>query len=288
MANESISVLKDYSPPRKGKSRIYRLLGVRIDPDTGTFVCPNTRRLPNKFLINDRKNQRDNVKSFVYVSHQDPSISSNSIPASQRGKIVFLKAAMGEIRISGNNPEEFELDKALFFHQQNISNIDKSWHIKPRTREYLFELVDKGAIADVNIKEIERRNDSENVIKNMKIAILRDTYEMLFKQDSEGIDQKEVRSALYNYVQNDEQAKNFLILSQSEQMKAKVVIRNAIDKKIISESIELTSWMWVKGKETICAKLPRKSNLDSLLIYLVTDEGKDVLKTLKDLTEAKN
>ena len=288
MANESISILKEYNPPRPGKTRVYRLLGIRIDPETKQFVCPQSRKVANKFLLNDKKNGKDGVKSFVYVSHQDPTVSSDSIPASQRGRIVFTRAAMGEIRISGNNPEEFELDKALHFHQQNISNVGKPWHIRPRTGEYLFEWVDKKAIASVNIHNVERRNDSENIIKAMKVASLRDTFELLFKQDSEGFSSEEVRSKLYNYVQVDEQAKNFLVLSQSEQMKAKFVIRNAVDQKFIKQSVEGTSWVWVKGGELICNKLPRKSLLDSLLIFLVTNDGKDVFKTLNDLTEASN
>lgn len=286
MANESISILKDYKPPRPGRSRVYRLLGLRIDSITKGFVCPQSSTIANKFLINDKKNGRDEVKSFVFVSHQDPSVSSNSIPTSQRGKIKFTRAALGEIRISGDNPENFELDKALFFHQQNISNIGKDWHIKPRSRKYVFELIDHKAIASINIKSVERRNDSENVIKEMKIAMLRDTFEMLFKQDSEGFSVEEVRSQLYNYVQKDDQASNFLTLSQSEQMKAKVIIRNAVEGNIIKKSTEGTSWRWTKGGELICNKLPRKSVLDSLLIFLVTDDGKDVYKTLKDLTEA--
>lgn len=291
MANESISILKDskvYSPPKPGSVRTYQLLGLRMDPDTKSLVCPQSKKIPNKFLINDKKGQIDNVKSYVFVSHQDPSVSSNSIPASQRGKIFFTRAAQGKIHISGDNPEQFELDKALFFHQANKSNIKKPWHIKPKGGEYKFEMIDKNAIAEVNVENIERRNDSENVIKDMKVASLRDTYELLFKQDSEGLTQKEVRSALYQYVQKDDHAQNFLTLSQSEQMKAKVVIRQAMEQKIIKVSVEGTSFVWVKGGELICAKLARKSIQDSLLIFLVTDDGKDIFKTLKDLTEAKD
>ena len=290
MANESISVLKskEYSPPRPGWTRTYKLLGLRIDEVTGKLVCPNSRKISNKFLVNDKKGDQDNVKSFVYVSHQDPSVSSDSIPASQRGKIVFLHNAMGRIHISGDNPEQFEMDKALFFHQQNKSNVGKPWHIKPKSGLYVFELVDPKAKAVVNINQVERRNDSENIIKEMKVPVMRDTYELLFKQDSEGFSEKEIRSHLYDYVQKDDNAQNFLVLSQSEQMKNKVIVRNAIEQKFIEASIGGTSYVWSKGKELICNKLPRISLQDSLLKFLVTDDGKDIFKTLKDLTEAKN
>lgn len=282
MANEAISVLKEFKPLERGRSRTYQLLGLRIDPENKSFICPQSRRIANKFLINDKGN---NVKSYLFVSNHAPTLNGSSLPANQLGKIVFTKEAAGKIIISGDKPEDRELDKALFFHQANKSNIDKSWHVRPRAGQYVFELLDPKTKAEFDNKNFERRNTCENIINEMKVALMRDTYEMLFKQDSEGFDSPVIRNKLYEYVQKDANAQNFIVLNESEQMKAKVIIREAYDKKFIMK--DDTRVRWVNGKELICAKLPRKNMDQSLLIFLVTDDGKDILKTLKDLTEAK-
>ena len=281
MANEGISVLSEFKPLPPRKTRTYQLLGLRIDPISKGFVCPQSRRIANKFLVQDKKI----VKSFVFVSNHAPTTHGSSLPANQLGSIVFTTEGAGKIIISGDKPEDMELDKALFFHQQNKSNIDKPWHVRPRTGEYIFELLDPKAKAEFNNKNFERRNTCENIIADMKVAMLRDTYEVIFKQDSEGFDSPVVKTKLYEYVQEDANAQNFLILNESEQMKAKVIIRDAYDKKFIMKDDK--SVRWVQGKELICAKLPRKNIDQTLLMFLVTDDGKDILKTLKDLTEAK-
>lgn len=286
MANEAISVIQDeFKPLPRGRVRTYELLGLRMDPESKGFVCPQSRRIANKFLVNDKKGVKDNVKSFVFVSNHAPTIESGSLTANQLGGIVFTREGRGRIIISGDKPENIELDKALFFHQQNISNIDKPWHVRPRTGQYVFRLLDPKAKAEFDNKNFERRNTCENIISDMKVALMRDTYEMLFKQDSEGFDSPVVRNKLYKYVQEDANAQNFLVLNSSEQMKAKVIIRDAYDKKFIMKDDKTVRW--VNGKELICQKLPRKNMDQSFLIFLVTDDGKDVLKTLKDLTEAK-
>jgi len=282
MANESIQVIqKEFTPLRPGRVRTYQLLGLRIDPENKAFICPQSRRIANKFLIKDK----GTVKSFMLVSNHAPTLNGGSLSANQLGKIVFTKEGLGKIIISGDKPEDMELDKALFFHQQNKSNTDKPWHVRPKGGQYVFELLDPKAKAEFNNKNFERRNTCENIIADMKVAIMRDTYEMIKKQDSEGIDSAVVRNQLYEYVQEDSGAQHFLILNASEQMKAKVIFREALDKKFIKK--DDTSVRWVNGKELICNKLPRKSIDQSFLIFLVTDDGKDVLKTLKDLTEAK-
>jgi len=285
MANESIGVLKDkkYSFPKKGQVRIYRLLGLHKDSVNGNFVCPQTRTIPNKFLLNDT----GTPKSYVYVSHQDPSIQSNNVPVSQRGKIVFTREARGEIIINGERMDHKLLDEALFFHQQNLSNAEKDWHIKPRTGEYLFELVDYRKKAEVNVHEIERNNDCNSIIKAMTVANSRDTYEMVFKMQSEGLTHSEVKSALYKHVAVAENAKAFIILDKSEQMAIKKIINLAYDGKIIEKAANGTGVVWTQGKELLCNKLPKRSLEQSLITYLITDEGQDVLNTLKELTEPK-
>lgn len=281
MANEGISVLNEFKPLTPGRNRTYQLLGLRIDKDNKAFVCPQSRRIANKFLVNDKKG----VKSYVFGANHAPTTTGSSLAPHQLGKIVFTREGRGNIIISGDKPEDMELDKALFFHQQNISNIDKPWHVRPKTGQYVFRLLDPKAKAEFANKNFERRNTCENIIGDMKVALQRDTYEVLFKQDCTGIDSPIVENALYEYVQKDAQAQNFLILNESEQMKAKVIIRDAYDKKLITK--DDSSVRWVNGKELICAKIARKNIDQSLLLFLITDDGKDVLKTLKDLTKAK-
>ena len=282
MANESIQVVsKEFKPLLSGKSRTYQLMGLRMDPHSKGFVCPQSRRIANKFLVKDGKA----VKSFMFVSNHAPTTISGSMPANQLGSIVFTREGRGNIIISGDKPEDMELDRALFFHQQNISNIDKHWHVRPKAGQYVFRLLDPKAKAEADNKDFERRNTCENIISDMKVALQRDTYEVLFKQDATGIDSPIVKAALYKYVQKDAQAQNFLILNESEQMKAKVIIRDAYDKKFITKDDRAVRW--VQGKEVICQKLPRKNIDQSLLVFLVTDDGKDILKTLKSMTEAK-
>ncbi len=282
MANESIQVVsKEFKPLLPGKNRTYQLIGLRMDPLSKGFVCPQSRRIANRFLVKDGKA----VKSFMFVSNHAPTASSGSVPAHQLGAIVFTREGRGNIIISGDKPEDMELDRALFFHQQNISNIDKSWHVRPKTGQYVFRLLDPKAKAEASNKNYERRNTCENIINDMKVALMRDTYEMLFKEDCTGIDSPIVKTRLYKYVQEDTQAQNFLALNESEQMKAKVIIREAYDKKFITK--DDSSVRWVKGKELICARVARKSIDQSLLLFLITDDGKDILKILKELTEAK-
>ena len=281
MANESISVLNEFKPLPLGRNRTYQLLGLRMDPLSKGFVCPQSRRIANKFLIKDKKI----VKSYVFAGSHAPTMSGGSLAANQLGSIVFTREGRGEIIISGDKPEDMELDKALFFHQQNLSNIDKPWHVRPKGGQFVFKLLDPKAKAEASNKNFERRNTCENIISEMKVALQKDTYEVIFKQDATGIDSPIVKAELYKYVQEDANAQNFLILNESEQMKAKVVIREAYDKKFITK--DDSSVRWVDGKELICAKLPRKNIDQSFLVFLVTDDGKDILKTLKDLTGAK-
>jgi hypothetical protein len=264
MANESISVVeKNYKPPKQGERRIYKLLDIGIDPDTKGFRCPNTRKISNKFLVNDG----GTVKSYVFVKHQDPSTRSDSVPDNQKGKIVFAAASGGIISIHGDRPDMFELDKALYFHQQNITNKGESWHVHPRGG-YVFERVDKAKKATQNVETIERRINAEQLIYTFDAKDISDLYEVIFKSNSEGLTEDEIRGELYDYVQNDDNAKALLILKDEKALKIKKIIRT-------------------KGNELICTKLPRKTIDQSLMMYLVTDEGAEVLKTLKDLTEAK-
>lgn len=281
MANEGISVLKEFNPLPSGRVRTYQLLGLRIDPISKGFVCPQSRRIANKFLVKDK----NAVKSYVFGGSHAPTTAGSSLAPNQLGKIVFTREGSGKIIISGDKPEDMELDKALFFHQQNKSNIDKAWHVRPKTGQYVFELLDPKAKANFDNKNFERRNTCENIIAEMKVALMRDTYEMIFKQDSEGFDSPVVKNKLYEYVQEDANAQNFIVLNESEQMKSKVIIREAYDKKFITKDDRTVRW--VEGKELICQKLPRKNIDQSFLIFLVTDDGKDILKTLKELTEAK-
>jgi len=285
VANESISVIsnqKVYSPPGKGENRIYRSLYAGIDPETGFFRCPNNQHIANEFLVNDK----GTVKSFVYVPFETPSRRSDSIPASQKGKIVFTRSGRGEIIIHGDRPDEFNLDKALFFHQQNKSNIGKPWHVRPRTGEYTFELVDFRKKAEDNVEQIERETECRNLILGMKVPIARDTYEMIFNASHEGLTEKQVKSALYKYVENPDNAKAFLILNDSEQLEMKKIIRLCYEKGIIEDANNGNGVVWSKGKTPICAKLPKRSLIHSLMTYLVTDEGREVKKTLKELSEA--
>lgn len=283
MANESISVINSYKPPKPGQRRIYRLLGLGIDPETKGFLCPNTREIGSKFLINDG----GTIKSYVFVNHHDPNLNGGSVPSQLQGRIIFTRASRGEISIHGDRPDMFELDKALWFHQQNKSNIGEKFHITPKGGAYAFERLDRAKKATAKIEVTERRIEAEKLIYSYNFAEIKDLYGLLMKTEPEGMTEDEVRGELYEYVHEDDNAKAFLILKDDEALKLKKVIREAKTKKFIKTGTNQTTYVWVKGNELICTKLPRKTLDQSLMTYLVTDEGRDVLKTLKELTGVK-
>lgn len=284
MANESISVIKSaYKPPKPGQRRLYRLLGLGIDPENKSFLCPNSREIGNKFLINDG----GTVKSYVFVEHHDPSLHGKSIPSQLAGRIIFTRASRGEISIHGDRPELFELDKALYFHQQNKANVGEKWHVPPKARNYAFERVDRAKKATRKVESQERRIEAQRLIYDYDFAEIKDLYELVMKTSPEGMTEDEVRGELYEYCENDDSAKGLLILKDDEALKLKKIIREAKTKKFIEVAVNQTAYVWTKGKEVICTKLPRKTLDQSLMMYLITDDGRDVLKTLKELTKVK-
>jgi hypothetical protein len=284
MVNDTISVVqKNYKPPSKGSTRIYRLIDLGIDPHTKKLRCPNSQQIPNKFLIQDG----ETVKSYVYVAFQDPTLTTDSVPISQRGKIVFSRQSLGEIIIYGDRPEMFELDKALYFHQENKTNIGESWHVPPRTGSYTFERIDKQKRALNNVDMIERRIEAQNLVYKMDEFDLLDLYEVIFKTSAPGFTEDEMRSEIYEYLQKDDNVKAFLILKDDNILKLKKIIREAKTKNLIKVDKTGNSMVWSKGGDLLCTKLPRKTVDQSLMLYLITDEGKEVYKTLKELTEAK-
>jgi hypothetical protein len=281
MANESISVLKTYKPPKPGQRRIYRLLGLGIDRENKSFLCPNSREIGNKFLVNDK----GTIKSYVFVGHQDPTNSSSSVPSHQQGRIIFTRASRGEISIHGDRPEMFPLDEALFYHQQNRTNIDEPWHVPPKGRDYAFERLDRAKKATHKVEMRERIIEAQRLIYDYTEDEIRDLYELVKKTSPIGMSEDEVRDELYVYAEDDDNARALLILKDDEALKLKKIIRVAKTSKFIEPATNQTTYVWSKGKELLCTKLPRKTLDQSLMIYLVTDEGRDVYKTLKELTK---
>jgi hypothetical protein len=283
MANESISVIKSYKPPPPGTRRIYRLLGIGVDPVTKAFRCPNTSIIPNQFLINDK----GTLKSYAFVKAHEPSLNGTGVPSKALGQIKFTFAQRGEISIHGDRPELFELDKALWFHQLNRANMGEDWHVPPKGNQYRFERIDRAKKATQKVEVTERRIEAEKLIYNYSLSEIKDLYSLVYKSEAEGLSEDEIRGELYDYVSKDDNAKALLILKDDEALKIKKMIRQAKEKEFIKAGNNQTTYIWVKGGELICNKLPRKTLDQSLMTYLVTDDGRNVLKTLKELTGVK-
>jgi hypothetical protein len=283
MVNENISVLKTYKPPKPGTRRIYRLLGIGVDPITKAFRCPNSVHVANQFLINDD----GEPKSFAFVDKFNPSLNNGNVPSHMLGKIRFDFSKRGEISIHGDRPDMFKLDQALWFHQQNKSNVGQKWHVPPTGNQYVFERLDHAKKATRKVEAKERRIEAERIIYEYNFNEIKDLYSLVLKRDPVGLTEDEVRGELYDYVEQEDNAQALLILKDDEGLQIKKIIREAKAKKFIETGTNQTTYLWTKGKEIICTKLPRKTLDQSLMMYLVTDEGRDVLKTLKELTKVK-
>lgn len=288
MAINDFSFLKGknspFEPLKPGQHRTYRLLGVRMDKATGNIICPNTHRIGNKFVVRDG----NEVKTYVYVESMDPTIKGDRIPSHLLGNLVFEYSAAGEINCYGNNAGDIEKDKALFFHQANISNVGKEWHIPPSSGNYVFELVDRRKKAESDSHDVETYSTCVQIIKDMTPPTMRDTYEVVYKQSHEGLELEEVKQFLYDYIKTPQNAENFITLSKSETVKVKAIIREAFEKGFIKEDESGQKVIWTTGNELIATKIPRKTMEASLVTHFATKDGRLVLERLKELIEAKN
>ena len=71
-------------------------------------------------------------------------------------------------------------------------------------------------------------------------------------------------------------------------MKVRKVIANAKQRGHIRYDATGAKWVWGKGGQMICNKMPKKSPEDSLVTYFVTEEGGEVFKILSAMGTPKD
>jgi len=147
----------------KGKSRTYKAFGTenkQVEYEDGTKSWKTAFRefgLPSQYDIIDG----NQVVTVKYIQSERPGKNGTKIQVPVN--VEFGASNRGVIAITHQNGvKDRNLDLFLRFHPQNMSNIDKPWHIP--NGEYLFETIDSG---DLEKKEITRFAQKSGFLKTI-------------------------------------------------------------------------------------------------------------------------
>lgn len=277
--------------PAEGEVRRYKLntitKGTKGADGGRHYKIPQSKSLPTSYPILDQ----GQPKNIVYVTRVLPT--DNPEQAKQElGSVEFLAADGGMISITKDNYVSLmNVDIYLFFCPFLLGANTKSYYLKHKFG--MFIKLDDPEILAADFLEIDELiHKAKGVVYGMAKEMKAIVIDQLKLGHSARMSEKEMGQKLIQYCdslingQQGSAARRIITLSEDKEIALTKLIKTAMAMDKIRPSVGETEMIWSKGGETICPKLPGKTLIDSMLIFFVSNDGREVLGALKGSIEA--
>jgi hypothetical protein len=275
--------------PAEGESRTYKLAGIRKNPTKEggmSFVMPNSRSLPSSYPVLDE----GRPKNIVFVKGQTPT-EDPSKTLQQLGYVEFRREDSCTIRVTHDNyVQTMYIDMFLFFSPYIVGANEKPWYLK--AKEGMFIVLERPEDMAADFLDIDQLiHQAKTVVYGFNKDMLGIVVDQLKLGHSARMSEKEMRQKLIQYcdarIKNTPGAgaKRILSLTENSDVTLRKLIKAATKLEKIRIGDSQTEWVWVNGGEAICPKLPSKTLEDSLIMFFMSDDGREVLGTLKNMVK---
>lgn len=253
-----------------------------------TFEALKPTRTSTRILNYDRildpyaNNGEGAYVDIAYIKAERPNMDpdSNRETIVDYGEIVFFKDSIGRISITGGRADMEKQFMFLFLTNQNITNADKPWHIRPQGGNYSFKMVEPAKTAkellafDRKVDEAKRAIDemgSKELFQHAKIFNLPDV-------QPEYTDPDEVRLKLREIAKKHPDKILNVTRDVDKQLELKVLAwleAGLIEKKS-------NKWYVVGSDNALCTRSGVNSYESAMIEYLQTKEGIETEKILDE------
>jgi len=276
--------------PAKGEIRKYVLDGIRkrATPEGGqTYTMPNSRSLPTSYPVMDG----DVEKSIVYVNRVLPTEDPNKT-TQELGYVEFRMEDACAISVSHENYNVTKNDDMfLFFSPFLIGAQKKPWYLKHKLGMFVIQESPELLAGNFIDTDMEIHN-AKAVVYKMSKEMRGIVIDQLKLGHAARMSDKEMTAALIRYCEArihgkaGAGAKRILTLAENKDVVLRKLIKTAVNMGKIKASDSGTEMIWVQGGGSICPKLAGKTLEDSMILFFVSPEGREVLGSLKAIIEA--
>lgn len=277
--------------PKKGEVRRYKLTsivkGIKGTDGNRPYRIPQSKSLPHSYPILDDGEHKNIVMVDRIVPTDNPKKAKQIL-----GFVEFLATDGGMISITNENYTKLmNVDKFLFFSPFLVGANEKSYYIKHKWGMFIkLDNPEQNAEDFLNVDEEIVK--AKGVVYQMEKQMMGIVVDQLKLGHSARMSEKAMRQALIIFCEatlkgtKGAGAKRILSLSQDKEIALTKLIKTAIAMDKIRPSENQTEMIWSKGGEVICPKLPGKTLIDSMLLFFISSDGREVLGALKGSIEA--
>lgn len=271
--------LRDEIPRLDGKSKyVFEVLGIHKDDSTGKMVYPKVSLKSLDMIIDPGTEETINI-GFI-TSIVPTGVDSNKTQQVVFGNIEFSPDSAGRLVLTDKRLQN--LMDYLFLMNNNLSNKEKEWHIKPEGR-YRFKQLDEEADALLLLKKDEEIQEAKNFISSQSEDQLRDIAKALrlpnWKEDSVA----QIKLALFQRAQLNPNL--ILGIDEDEQAQVNALIADFEQNNLIRKNGDGTKWLYVENDKPFCT-IPKGIEPEAALYrFFDTQEGIKSLQYLKTSLE---
>lgn len=260
----------------KGTKAIYRLRGIKPDPDNpGRFLIPFQVNVPPQGRVAVKVGKEEEVEYFDIAAIQ-------TVLPNKKVKmydILFTKQNAGVIEIDGGTTLADQLYPYLEMSDYNESNEQRD-----RSVSAIYYRVDHEKEAINNRKRRNKMKEALDVAYGFK------DNEVIEFADANGFDSRKKISELRDEIEAyaEKNPVEFLEKSANKQNAIKATIKRALSKGVIEFDKPDSKFVWGKSKETICtvARTAGSDHIQGLTDFLVTSKnGSVILDEITKLTK---
>lgn len=265
---------------------IFAILGIKVDKENKSWYIPNSQQVPNTDRIYDPYGGESGTGAEVDIWYStgtrkmDPNRKSEDFDRLILPDIFFRKAEVGQIVFrsgSWKKGRDKGLLEYLWVCNFNKANAAKPFHIQPL--QYIFTYINTQDRAERELLKQAAIATAKNQVISMREEDLNMVAEALMPN---AVNQDSATKRLFMLNYAEAHPNEISRMSNDETIIAKSLIKNAEGKGIIYFQPEIQAWRFKSNNEIICNKQPGSTQLDSLVAFLITPEGKNYQNVIKE------
>ncbi len=265
-----------FVPLAPGQRRVYQLINIGTDKETGRFRCPAQQNVVNQYSIRDYVSENSNemvTKTISYITGQNPAPRDSDRDFDPvYGDLQFTKDQKGQIICSGDVPSSIDKDEFLFFHPCNENAKEQKGHIKLNVG-YLYRLLEPAKSAQDKMAIKKMRRDMEELIEKMSEEDVSILCDMHLSHKTKHFGTQEKRAYLMDWVEKPANMNLVKLFSEDYKLSVRREIRKAVKMGLIKYSEDGTKVLWADTGQIIHHVAPKKKPEESLVIFFSTDDG---------------